>query len=181
MYWKKATLLIITNDDILVETLGGKLQKWGAVVFHIDVESGSALPAALIDVVLVDIRQNTDKALQQLNNIVEELPTVETILINSSDNISASMMGMRAGAGDELIVPFDTDTLRQKINAAGKRSRKRLKQRRSSLFTVFGEAMNAATFAQAGEFETALDFVNRSAGKDKTNDGATTKKSNPKR
>ena len=181
MNWEEASLLILTSDERLMATLGAKLQGWGVHVHQFDLWRSSSLPGNIIDVVLVDIRTHTEDALQWLNSIRKEIPLVETVLINSSANISASMAGMRAGASEELIVPFDTETLRKTISAACDRSKTRQKKKkRRPLFAVFGEAMSAATFAQAGEYETALDILNGGAtrkGQDSTNG----KKNNPKR
>lgn len=177
---KSAALLIITSDETLVETLSGKLQEWGVAVYRDEIGQAPAGPDKIIDVILVDVRHQAETALHRLNSILGDLPTTETILINSLANISSSMAGMRAGASDELIVPFDTETLRQKVNAACSHSRKRRKKKtRRSLFDVFGEAMSAATFAQAGEFETAIDMLNSSAPGNNPNNSAAHKKKKP--
>lgn len=181
MKWKDAALLIITNDETLVKTLGGKLQEWGAFVYHYEPGYASIMPEKMIDVILVDVRSHTEEVLQRLSCILGEMPFTETILINSSNNISASMAGMRAGASDELTVPFDTEKLKKVLNAAFGRSRNRQKnKKRRSLFAVFGEAMSAATFAQAGEFEMARDILNGSNTRKNQDNIIDKKKNNPK-
>lgn len=163
MKWKETALLIISNDEALFETLGGKLGTWGARAYHLD--SGSSTPCLKkpIDIILVDIRREHEESLLQLKAAQKRTPFAETILININGNINASMAGMRAGASDELTVPFDTEILRKKINAACGRSRKR--QAKQSLFSFFEKTMSAATFAQAGEFTTALNFFENNEGR----------------
>lgn len=163
MKWDEPAFLIITDDDALLATLGGKLKEWGAEVLHLDLGRASAVFDKTIVVALIDVRRQTAAIWQYFTSVRPEIPFAETVLINRSGNISASMEGMRAGASDELIVPFDTATLRQKIDAAYGRSRRRQKKQAGrSLFAVFGEAMSAAAFAQAGEFEMALALLNGS-------------------
>lgn len=160
MNWDKPTFLILSDDEALKATLGGKLVEWGAEVALLEI--GSAIPTSQepIDVVLIDVRQKAVETLHYFDMIKTTMPFAETLIINRSGNISASMEGMRAGAGDELIVPLDTAILQRKMKTAYDRSRKRQKKRsKRSLFAVFGDSMSAATFAQAGEFETALEML----------------------
>jgi DNA-binding NtrC family response regulator len=73
---------------------------------------------------------------------------------------------MQQGASDDIIVHFDVDQLRKKINSALKRRRAQLKaSRKGTLLNTFQDAMVAATFAQAGEFETAQEIYAESAEK----------------
>lgn len=178
--WQNTVIVIITDDVVLVQTLGGRLREWGATVFHSDADHTPPRPAICPDVVLVDIRDQTTEELRMLSAIQQEMPFAELLLINSNDNIKASMAGRRAGASDELVVPFDTGTIRQQIIAACGRSRNRQKMKKHrSMLTVFGDAMSAATFAQAGEFETALDILNGNASRKNPADDAA--RNNPKR
>jgi DNA-binding NtrC family response regulator len=180
MNWDAAALLIITADESLVETLGGKLREWGAVVYSQAPGDGAIGPEEGVDVILVDIRRHPGETLQRLKAVRAEIPLAETILINGSDNVSASMAGMRAGASDELTVPFDTATLKDVVSRAGARSQARRQKKRRSLLEVFGEAMSAATFAQAGEHETALDLLNGFGARDKYPSRAGRKNDKPK-
>lgn len=162
MEWARAALLIVTNDGALREVLGGKLRQWGASVHHHDPEEGQAMLARAVDVILVDVRHHAEMMLSGLGGIREAMPFAEMVLINSSDNVNASMAGMRAGASDELTVPFDMEALKQKMIDACRRSRKRHAKNMGSLLTVFEDAMSAAAFAEAGEFDTARSMLTAS-------------------
>jgi DNA-binding response OmpR family regulator len=73
------------------------------------------------------------------------------------------MAGMRAGASDELTVPFDMEALRRKMAEAFRRSRARkARKHRHPLVTAFEDAMSAAAFAESGEFETAREMLSSS-------------------
>jgi hypothetical protein len=66
---------------------------------------------------------------------------------------------MRAGASTELSAPFDLAALRSAVSAALRRRKTRLARARPSLLERFQRAMSAATFAQAGEFDTARELL----------------------
>ncbi|MFA6497725.1 MAG: hypothetical protein WC256_13170 [Desulfurivibrionaceae bacterium] len=151
----QTTALIVSSDAGFAETMRGLLQGWGMTVAL----SGESTPAPLpgTEIVLLDIRQANNEGVHPLLAIREKMPAAEVILINRPDNIPLSIAGMQAGAADELIAPFDTSTLKNTISAALRRRKKR--QGKKSLFQRFGDAMAAATFAQAGEFDTALSML----------------------
>lgn len=165
-------LLIVTDDVALGETLGGKLQQWGARVWRHDPREGQALLTKAVDVILVDVRHHAEAMLRGLARIRDAMPCAETVLINNSENINASMAGMRAGASDELTVPFDMEALRRKMAEAFRRSRARkARKHRHPLVTAFEDAMSAAAFAESGEFETAREMLSASDAAGKS-DGA---------
>ena len=152
----QATALIVSGDASFAETMQDLLQGWGMTVAL----SGESPPPPSVgtEIVLLDIRQASSEAVHPLLAIREKMPEAEVILINRPDNIPLSIAGMQAGAADELIVPFDTSVLKNSISDALGRRKKR--QGKKSLFRRFGDAMAAATFAQAGEFDTALSLLN---------------------
>ena len=152
----QTTALIVSSDMDFAETMKARLQGWDLAVA---LSGGSALPPleAAVKIVLLDLRQDNDEGLALLLTIRERIPAAEIILIKRPDNIPLSIAGMQAGAADELIAPFDTSTLKNAIYAALRRSKKQ--QGKKSLFQRFGEAMAAATFAQAGEFDTAIAML----------------------
>ncbi|MCX5876473.1 MAG: hypothetical protein NT087_09335 [Deltaproteobacteria bacterium] len=129
------------------------LQGWGMTVAL----SEESAPQPGTEIVLLDIRQTGNEGPHPLLAIREKMPAAEIILINRPDNIPLSIAGMQAGAADELIAPFDTSTLKNSISAALARWKKR--QGKKTLFQRFGDAMAAATFAQAGEFDTAIAML----------------------
>ena len=151
----QATALIVSSDAGFAETMQARLQEWDLTVA---LSGGPAHPLPLgAEIVLLDIRQDNNEMLNLLLSIRERMPAAEVILINRPDNIPQTIAGMQAGAADELIAPFDTSTLKNTISAALGRWKKR--QGKKSLFQRFGDAMAAATFAQAGEFDTALSML----------------------
>jgi len=150
----QTTALIVSNDAGFAETMLARLQDWGLTVA---LSKGQGSPPPGAEIVLLDIRQTSNEGAHPLLAIKEKMPEAEVILINRPDNIPLSIAGMQAGAADELIAPFDTETLKNAISQAMRRRKKR--QGKKTLLQRFGEAMTAATFAQAGEFDTALSLL----------------------
>lgn len=158
----KYVIFIDTTDDIFAEKLSSTLGEWGLSVLRRcdELSPFETLQNNKVDVVLLDIRQQSDNELKLLSDIKKRLPDIEVILLNRADNIKISMAGMQAGADDEIIAPCDSGIIKKKITDACSRRNKRLNKRgKRSILDMFSDAMTAATFAQAGEFETAVDFI----------------------
>lgn len=168
------TCMILTSDKGLLTTLGGKLETWGKQVLHNEPgqpfhPGGKAVVAAL-----VDVRRNATETLSHLTGIRSKFPLAEIVLINTEGNISASMAGMRAGAGDEVTTPFDMKALKKAVLAACQRGRKKQgRMKRNPLARFFEKTMKAATFAEEGEFDTAITMMGEQE-KDRSKDAGAT-------
>lgn len=158
-----ATVLIVSLDADFAQTMKLLLQRWGMAVEL--AREPADFPSITADIVLLDIRQQEGDGLALLPIIRMRMAEAEIILVNRPDNIQPSMAGMQAGADDEIISPFDTDSLKNKISAAIQYRRKRKRKGKRSLLKRFEEAMTVITFAQAGEFDTAVDLLNESEEK----------------
>jgi len=163
-----ATVLLVAEDSFFLQNLTDFLKHLKASV----VTAGSKHEALEVcsnhevDLALLDIRQQGNDAMQVMARLKKNQPGAEVILLIAPENIGLAMEGMQQGASDDIIVPFDVDQLRKKINSALKRRRAQLKaSRKGTLLNTFQDAMVAATFAQAGEFETAQEIYAESAEK----------------
>jgi|GEM_PF-460700 len=164
-------VLVVDEDGPFAAALVSKLRerKISAFTTNGEQEAVERAAAHAIDVVLLDIRNQGKAALEILHSIKQLRPAVEFILLSSGQSVVWSMAGMRAGAFDDISVPLDIDRLARKIREAWKRSRAKSKRKRS-LAQMFGDAMVAATFAQAGELTTAEEILARSAADGKSED-----------
>lgn len=152
---------IISPDGAFADTLGQRLHGWGVSVAVESDFRGVAPPAAYAedDVFLVDVRGCDDGLVGWLAGLKRALPALEVVLLAAPGQVAFSIAAMRAGASSELSAPFDLATLRGAVSAALRRRRKRLDGKGGSLLARFQRAMSAATFAQAGEFETARELL----------------------
>ncbi len=153
---------VVSPDPVLAGTLARWLDGWGARV-AVEADVGRIVPSAgaddVADVVLLDARRCEDALLAGLAALKRAAPGVEVILLTLPGQVATSIAAMRAGASRELPAPFDLGALRDAVSAALRRRRKRLGARRPSLLERFERAMTAATFAQAGDFETARELL----------------------
>lgn len=153
---------IKTEDFHFAQVLSRTLDKWKIPVRRQENEE-EHLPSLIadgVDVVLLDIRHRVDEAMKVLRWLKRHSPAIEVITLNTMDRVAASMEAMRAGAADELAVPIDAETFKEKIMEAF--SRKRLAEgcvTRCSLLQRFSQSMAASAFAEAGEFETAVQML----------------------
>jgi len=157
-----ARIRIISSDAPFAESIGRRLRGWGAAV-AIERDFTRVVPSAAadeqLDLVLLDVRHCEDGLLGWLSAIKRALPALEVILLGLPGQVAISIAAMRAGASTELSAPFDLATLRSAVSAALRRRNKRLHQPRPSLLERFERAMSAATYAQAGEFDTAREIL----------------------
>jgi DNA-binding NtrC family response regulator len=155
----KGAVYIITEDYSFAQALSNNLKILNITITNQVEDTPHPLFANNeIDVVLLDIRQQIAEAVALLRWIREHAPNVEVITLNTTDRVQASIEAMRAGAADELTVPLDTETLKAKVMVACQRSR--AKKPPKSLFQKFSQTMAASAFAQAGEFDTAMEVMN---------------------
>lgn len=153
-----STVLLVAEDSFFLQNLSGTLKRLNAYVMtagskHEALEVCANHP---IDLALLDIRRQGKDAMQVLARLKKTKPDTEVILLSGPSNIALAIEGMRQGASDDITVPCDIEVLHQKVNNALHRIRARAAARKKrSLLDIFGDTMVAATFAQAGEFETA--------------------------
>lgn len=153
---------IVSGDVAFAGSLGQRLHEWGlSVAIESDFTRVTPSVAARerLDVVLLDVRRCEDGLLGWLSALKRALPALEIILLTLRGQVATSIAAMSAGASMELSAPFDLAALRSAVSAALHRRRKRLDAARPSLLERFQRAMSAATFAQAGEFETAREML----------------------
>ncbi|MFH1137753.1 MAG: response regulator [Pseudomonadota bacterium] len=166
-------VLIIDTDSLSRQSLASRLKSHGfqAVEAESLFEAEQAIQDREVDVVLLDIRRLKGHALRLLQSIKNARPEAEVILLTGPDQIGLSIQGMKLGAFDDLIAPFDVGLLLARISAAWEktsRRKSRLKKRLGSKpgsigkFTsavglkgvrmLYGEAMTPPTPSQDRSF-----------------------------
>lgn len=111
-----------------------------------------------IDVVVLGLNTLKREGLAILKMIKKIRPLTEVIIINSSEQIALSIEGMKLGAFDDFMVPFDLDSLRLRIQDACQQKKQKEKAKKS-LLDRCRDIMIAATFAEAGESDMAIEFL----------------------
>ncbi|MBW1997466.1 MAG: response regulator [Deltaproteobacteria bacterium] len=154
------TLLIIETENLLRRSLCERLrlQACKILVAETPSEAKRILGRCNVDVVLLGLRGPGRQAMDLLRRIKKTRPLAEVILLNGSQDLSLSIEGMKLGAFDDFLLPLNLDSLVERIREACLQKRAKEKARKS-LPRSFQKMMVATTFAEAGEPETALEFI----------------------
>jgi len=156
-----STVLLVVDDSSFSQSLSESLKRLKASVLTAanKREALEVCSSRDVDLALLDIRQKGKDAMQVLARLKKNQPETEVILLSDPGNIALAMEGMSQGASEDITVPFDIDTFRKTVTNALRRRNAHIKAgRKRSLLDVFADTMMAATFAEAGEFDTAQNM-----------------------
>lgn len=122
-------LLIIESDSSFRRNVSERLRQESYRVYEAcqEDEANRIIQRKEIDVVLLGLRGLKQRGLALLKAIKEARPLIEVILLIPSEEVSLSIKGMKLGAFDDLMVPFDVETLLERIQAACQRKLEREK------------------------------------------------------
>jgi len=113
-----------------------------------------------IDVVLLSLNDLKKEGMALIKMIKKKHPAVQVITINSGDQISLSIEGMKLGVFDDFLMPLDLDSLISRIREAFQ-AKKEAEVVKPSLLQRCQNLMVAASFAEAGEAETAKELLTK--------------------
>lgn len=162
-----AKLLIVEADGLFRHNLALRLGLEKFTVFEAEDSEGleKLLRKRNIDVVLLGLNGFKEKGLSFLKTIKKVRPLTEVILMNSPGDLPLSIAGMKLGAFDDLLTPFDLGALLGQIRKAWARKRELEEKRKGrSILERCQDAMVAISFAEAGELDTARDILRKSKG-----------------
>ena len=111
-----------------------------------------------IDVVLLSLNDLKKEGLALIKRIKKMRPPVQIITVNSPDQISLSIEGMKMGVFDDFLMPLDLDSLILRIKDACQ-AKKDAESIKPSLLRSCQNLMVAASFAEAGDAETAKEML----------------------
>ena len=153
-------LLIIEADTLFRKNLAWRLESERFHIASADHETNvkKIIKKGKIDVALLSLNNFKREGLGILKSIKKIRPIVEVITINNPDQIELSIEGMRLGAFDDFILPFEMDSFIRRIKDACSYKKKREKTKKS-IFERCQDIFAAASFAEADEAGMALDFL----------------------
>jgi DNA-binding NtrC family response regulator len=156
----EVNLLIVEKDIFLYEHLSVRLGSKDYRIFKPGqpTETKRILKRKDIDVVLLDFNGLKREGLALLKMIKKMRPAVQVIIINSAEQLSLSIEGMRLGAFDDLFIPFDLEALIERIKEASDQ-KKKAESKKPSFFQRCQDLMVAASFAEAGEDDMAREIL----------------------
>ena len=118
-------LLIIETDDLFRKHIAERLRLESCKVFEAceEAEAMKVFQRKDLDVVLLGLKGFKKKGLTLLKTIRELRPTTEVILMIPPEDFTLSLEGMKLGVFDDLLIPFDLETLLERIGAACQKRR----------------------------------------------------------
>jgi DNA-binding response OmpR family regulator len=124
-------ILIVDDEQAFAAALAERLVGRGHRATY--VLNGEAALRALgedpsIDVILLDVVLPGIDGLTLLTRIKSDNPLIEIFMLTAHATVAAAVEAVRAGASDYLIKPCDFENLIARVEAAGRRKRKRTEQ-----------------------------------------------------
>jgi DNA-binding NtrC family response regulator len=155
-----AKILIIERETSFLTNLILRLESEQYTVFSSCKESEikKLIKRRGIDVILLCLMELKREGLGLLSMMKKLRPFIEVIILNDPDQIGLSIEGMKLGAFDDFLVPFDTKLLLNRIQEAVLRKEERM-AKRESLAKRIEKTVMAISFAEAGEHETAKEYL----------------------
>lgn len=152
--------MIVEADSVLRDNLARHLsgETWRILFADRITEAKKMLKRQNIDVVLLGLTLLKREGLAILAMIKKVRPLTEVIIINGSDQITLSIEGMKLGAFDDFMWPFNLDDLIDRIQDAW-RQKKHSEKTHKPLLRRCLDTMAAGAFAEAGEPEMALAYL----------------------
>jgi len=122
----RVNLLIVESDNFFCQNLARLLpdeKNWRVLFAGHLIEAIKIVKRENIDVVLLGLKDLKKEGLMILKEVKNIRPLTEIITINSSDQIALSIEGMKLGAFDDFIVPFDIESLVRRIREANQKKK----------------------------------------------------------
>ena len=119
-------ILIIDSEFLTSRSLSQQLVQRGCSVSEADglVQANQKIRSRRFDVALVALGSLKEEALLVIQNIKNNCPETEIIILTQQEYLSLSIQGMKLGAFDDIMVPIDVEELLSKISAAQKKNQR---------------------------------------------------------
>jgi DNA-binding response OmpR family regulator len=144
---EKIKILLVDDEKEFVETLSERIRMrdHDSKVALNGEEALKHIDDDLPDVVVLDLKMPGIDGMEVLRRIRKAYPNVQVIMLTGHGSDKDEKEARKLGAFEYLQKPVEIDTLMKKIKKAYKQK--------------FENSMMAATFAEAGEFDTAKDIL----------------------
>jgi DNA-binding NtrC family response regulator len=118
----RVKILIVEADEVFRRNISQRLRLEGHQIHEAggENEAKQIIQRIDMDVVLLGLGGLKRRGLILLREIKRFRPRTEVILMTPSEDLSLSLSieGMKAGAFDDLLVPFDMETLLERVKEA---------------------------------------------------------------
>ena len=143
---EKIKILLVDDEKEFVETLSERIRMRdhdSAVALNGE-QALKKIDDDLPDVVVLDLKMPGMDGMEVLRRIRKAYPKVQVIMLTGHGSEKDEQEARKLGVFEYLQKPIDIETLMKKVKKAYKKK--------------FESSMMAATFAEAGEFDTAKEI-----------------------
>ncbi len=116
----KYRILLVDDEKTMVKYLSKQLAKKGFDI-HVAYSGRAALEQITetdFDVVLLDVLMPEMDGIETLKEIKKMKPTIEVIMLTGHASVEVGIEGMKSGAFNYIMKPFDPNELVTEINLA---------------------------------------------------------------
>jgi DNA-binding response OmpR family regulator len=155
---EKIKILLVDDEKEFVETLSERIRmrEHDSEVALDGEQALKKMDDDLPDVVVLDLKMPGMDGMEVLRRIRKAYPKVQVIMLTGHGSDKDEEEARKLGAFEYLQKPVEIDALMKKVKKAYKNK--------------FESSMMAATFAEAGEFDTAKEIRDSDEEEDKIND-----------
>jgi len=163
---QKAHVLLVDDEKEFVDVMKDRLELAGYnVTACYDVEQAlEEVQDKEHDVAIIDlIMPNTD-GITAMHRIKIIRPLMECIVLSGRGTLRLAVESMKQGAFDFLEKPCELEVVTQIIDQACARKREhdnRIRRAASKVYSRLEQALVGATFAQAGQLDTAREILGK--------------------
>jgi len=151
---EKIKILLVDDEEKFVKALSERIQlrdQKSDIAFNGE-QALKRVDKDLPDVMVLDLKMPGMDGLEVLRRVKQAYPDVQVIILTGKGSEKDEEEARRLGAFEYLQKPVEIEKLMQHIKRAYK--------------SKIESSMTAATFAEAGEFNTAKDIMDREKKKD---------------
>ena len=163
---KKAHVLFVDDEKEFVDVMKDRLELAGYnVTACYNVEQAlKEVQDEEHDVAIIDLIMPDTDGITAMHRIKIIRPLMECIVLSGQGTLRMAVESMKQGAFDFLEKPCELKVVTQIIDEACARKREqdnRIRRKENKVFSRLERAMVGATFAEAGQFDTAKEILRK--------------------
>jgi len=163
---QKAHVLVVDDEKEFVDVMKERLELAGYTVtacYNIE-QALKAVQDEEYDVAIIDLIMPETDGITAMHRIKIIRPLIECIVLSGQGTLRIAVESMKQGAFNFLEKPCDYKVVTQTIDEAWARKHEhdnRIRKAAKKVFSRLEQAMVGATFAQAGQFDTAKEIMSK--------------------
>jgi DNA-binding NtrC family response regulator len=163
---QKAHVLFVDDEKEFVDVMKDRLELAGYnVTACYNVEQAlKEVQDEEHDVAIIDLIMPDTDGITAMHRIKIIRPLMECIVLSGQGTLRMAVESMKQGAFDFLEKPCELKVVTQIIDEACARKREqdnRIRRKENKVFSRLERAMVGATFAEAGQFDTAKEILRK--------------------